>query len=101
VLRFEISLTIINNIGGCMENIKMYPGDNPISELVSDDIYDLLDTRGLIDHKSLRDYKIRSKFKNLRASKFSAGDAIDLIREEYPYLQFDTIRKIVYASRKD
>jgi hypothetical protein len=83
-----------------MRDIKLNPGDNPISELVSDDIYDLLDTRGLIDHKSLRDYKIRSKFKNLRASKFSAGDAIDLIREEYPYLQFDTIRKIVYASRK-
>jgi ribonuclease HIII len=70
--------------------------DNPLSELISDDIYELLSSHGLIDEKSVRDYQIRRKFKYLRASKISAGDAIDVIREEYNYLQFDTIRKIVY-----
>jgi hypothetical protein len=40
--------------------------------------------------------QIRKKFKQLRASKVSAGNAIDAIKEYYPYLQFDTIRKIVY-----
>jgi len=74
--------------------------DNPLSDLISDDIYDLLNTHGLIDEKSVRDYQIRKKFKQLRASKISAGDAIDAIREEYPYLQFDTIRKIVYQISK-
>ena len=70
--------------------------DNPLSELISDDIYELLNSHGLIDDKSVRDFQIRKKFKQLRASKVSAGDAIDAIREHYPYLQFDTIRKIVY-----
>jgi hypothetical protein len=70
--------------------------DNPLSELISDDIYELLNSHGLIDEKSVRDYQIRRTFKSLRASKVSAGDAIDTIRERYPYLQFDTIRKIVY-----
>jgi len=74
--------------------------DNPLSDLISDDIFDLLNTHGLIDEKSVRDYQIRKKFKQLRASKISAGDAIDSIREEYPYLQFDTIRKIVYQISK-
>ncbi len=74
--------------------------ENPLSDLISDDIFDLLNSQGLIDEKSVRDYKIRKKFKQLRASKVSAGDAIDALREEYPYLQFDTIRKIVYQISK-
>jgi hypothetical protein len=74
--------------------------DNPLSELISDDIYELLNSHGLIDEKAVRDYQIRKKFKSLRSGKVSAGDAIDAIREEYPYLQFDTIRKIVYQICK-
>ena len=70
--------------------------DNPLSDLISDDIYELLSSHGLIDDKSVRDFQIRKKFKQLRANKISAGDAIDTIKEFYPYLQFDTIRKIVY-----
>ncbi len=74
--------------------------DNPLSDLISDEIYDLLDSHGLIDQKAVRDYQIRKRFKLLRATKVSAGDAIDTIREDYPYLQFDTIRKIVYQISK-
>ena len=70
--------------------------DNPLSELISDNIYDLLSSHGLIDEKSVRDFQIRKKFKQLRATKVSAGDAIEAIKEHYPYLQFDTLRKIVY-----
>lgn len=70
--------------------------DNPLSELISDDIYELLSSHGLIDEKSVRDFQIRKKFKQLRANKVSAGAAIDAINEHYPNLQFDTIRKIVY-----
>ena len=77
---------------------ELYNDDkqNPLSELISDDIYELLNLHGLISEKSVRDYKIRNKFKQLRAGKVSAGKAIEEIKAEYPYLQFDTIRKIVY-----
>ena len=74
--------------------------DNPIPDLINDDIYELLNSRGLINHKSVRDYQIRKKFKSLRATKLSASDAIDILREDYPYLQFDTIRKIVYQPQR-
>lgn len=74
---------------------------NPIPELISDEIYNILMQHKLIDEKAVRDYLIRKKFKELRAKKISAGDAIDFIRQEYPYLQFDTIRKIVYQISKN
>lgn len=74
--------------------------ENPLSDLISDEVYELLSSKGLIDEKSVRDYQIRTKFKQLRATKVSASDAIDALREEYPYLQFDTIRKIVYQIHK-
>ncbi len=73
---------------------------NPLSDLINDDIYNLLNSRGLINEKSVRDYQIRKKFKQLRSNKVSASEAIDALREEYPYLQFDTIRKIVYQIQK-
>jgi hypothetical protein len=71
---------------------------NPIPELIDDEVYNLLSSRGLINEKSVRDYLIKKRFKNMRDSKMRASDAIDSLREEYPYLQFDTIRKIVYQS---
>lgn len=81
-----------------MENLNINSG-NPLAELISDDIYSLLAGRGLIDEKSVRDYIIRKKFKSLRSQKISASDAIENLRSEYPYLQFDTIRKIVYQPK--
>jgi hypothetical protein len=73
---------------------------NPLSDLISDEVYELLNSRGLINDRAVRDYEIRKKFKSLRAQKFRTGDAIDSLREEYPYLQFDTIRKIVHNPPK-
>ncbi len=74
--------------------------NNPLAELISDEIYDILNTRGLINTKSVRDYKIRKRFDNLRDQEVSAGDAIENIRVDYPYLQFDSIRKIIYNGKK-
>lgn len=69
---------------------------NPLAELISDDVYDLLETHNLLNEKSVRDFQIRRKFRRMRRSEVAAYDAIERLREEYPYLQFDTIRKIVY-----
>lgn len=74
---------------------------NPLSDLISDDIFEILESRGLINERSVRDYRIRKKFKLLRAQKIRTGDAIDALREDYPYLQFDTIRKIVHNPPKN
>jgi hypothetical protein len=71
--------------------------DNPLAELISDDVYDLLCMHRLINNKSLRDFQIRKQFLQLRKIKVSAIEAIATIKECYPYLQINTIRKIVYG----
>lgn len=71
-------------------------GVNPLAELISDEIYDLLENHNLLNEKGVRDFQIRRKFRSMRDMNVPAYDAIEQLREEYPYLQFDTIRKIVY-----
>ena len=83
-----------------MQNTNLEIKNNPLSDLINDSVYELLSSKGLINEKSVRDYLIRKKFKQLRMDKSSASEAIDAIRVEYPYLQFDTIRKIVYQISK-
>jgi hypothetical protein len=69
--------------------------DNPLRELISDEVFFVLQQNKLLDEKAVRDFQIRRTFRTMRET-MSAGDAIDRIQEMYPYLQFDTIRKIVY-----
>ncbi len=70
--------------------------ENPLADLIPDEVYQMLEHHSLLSEKGIRDYHIRMKFKNLRAKEVPACDAIEQLREEYPYLQFDTVRKIVY-----
>jgi len=74
--------------------------ENPISELISDEIYSLLVNKNLINEKNLRDYRIKRKFRELRNNSFSSTEAIEEIRSDYPYLQFDSIRKIIYLGNR-
>jgi hypothetical protein len=84
-----------------MENRELnINNNNPLSDLITDDIYDLLNSRGLFDETSVRDRLIRRKFRMMRDQKHSVGDAIDVLLAEYPYLQFDTIKKIVHHPPK-
>lgn len=71
---------------------------NPIPNLISDEVFAQLRSNRLLDEKQLRDFHIRQIFKTARASRLSAADAIEHVQSEYPYLQFDTIRKIVYRK---
>jgi hypothetical protein len=70
--------------------------DNPLSELISDDIYELLSSYKLLDNKCVRDFQIRTQFKKMRVSGIGASEAITEIKKVHAYLQLDTIRKIVY-----
>ncbi len=69
---------------------------NLLKGLISDEIYDVLSKHQLLSEKGVRDYHIRSRFRSFRDDNVPAYDAIENLRQEFPYLQFDTIRKIVY-----
>lgn len=69
---------------------------NPLSGLISDEVYSILEDHNLLSEKGVRDFQIRQKFRDMRRQNIPAYDAIEMLRDDYPYLQFDTIRKIVY-----
>lgn len=73
---------------------------NPLAGLIGDEVYEVLDSHNLLNEKGVRDYLIRRRFRQMRDEEVPAYDAIENLREEYPYLQFDTIRKIVYKLNK-
>jgi hypothetical protein len=70
---------------------------NPLPELLSDDLFRILDEHNLLNEKGVRDYHIRKRFRELRAEGVPSYEAIESLRDEYAYLQFDTLRKIVYG----
>lgn len=78
----------------------MPPSINPLQGLISADVYEVLDEHGLLNEKGVRDYQMRKQFRAMRDNDVPASDAIEEIREDHPYLQFDTIRKIVYGLRR-
>ena len=73
---------------------------NPLGGLVPDELYQVLDAHNLLNEKGVRDYKIRQQFRSMRSQDVPAYEAIEELREQHPYLQFDTIRKIVYGLRR-
>jgi hypothetical protein len=70
---------------------------NPVAELIPDEVYILLRSNDMINEKAVRDYVIRRAFRELRQQQHvKTTEAIEKIKEIYPYLQLDTIRKIIY-----
>ncbi len=78
--------------------MKRFPAkvENPIRDLISDEIFDLLYYSGYLSETGIRNYLIRKKYKQLKQNKVRAIVAIFNILDEYSYLKYDTIRKIVY-----
>ncbi len=70
---------------------------NPLKSHIPDTVFEFLVKNNLLKEKGVRDYKIRERFKDLRQSH-STQRAIELLQEEYPYLQYETIRKIIYQK---
>jgi hypothetical protein len=70
---------------------------NPVADLIPDEVYSLLRSNDMINEKAVRDYVIRRAFRELRERQnIKTAVAIEKIKEIYPYLQIDTIRKIIY-----
>ncbi len=72
------------------------PNGNPLKGLISNEVYEKLSARNLLHDKAVRDYTLRRRFRQMREADIPAAEAIERLREEHAYLQFDTIRKIVY-----
>jgi hypothetical protein len=71
---------------------------NPLAGLISDEDYRQLQALNLLSDRAIRDYQMRTAFRRMRREQVSAAAALQQLRHDYPYLQLDTIRKIVYHS---
>jgi hypothetical protein len=72
---------------------------NPIANIVPDNMFHALLGMNLLNRKTIRDIEMKRKYNDLRNSGISSIHAIDYLLQEYPYLQFDTMRKIIYSVR--
>lgn len=71
---------------------------NPLADFISDELYAQLRSNDLINEKAVRDYVIRRVFRKIKAEgRMRTAEAMEYIQGLYPYLQVDTIRKIVYG----
>lgn len=70
---------------------------NPLKNHLSDDIFQFLVENNLLREKGIRDFYIRKKFNKLK-DEHPTYHIIELIQEEYPYLQYETVRKIIYQK---
>jgi len=73
--------------------------NNPLKSHIPDYIFEFLIKNNLLNEKGVRDFQIRQRFVNLR-ERHSTQNAIELLQREYPYLQYETIRKIIYQKVK-
>ena len=71
--------------------------NNPLKSILPDETYSFLLKNNLLREKGLRDFKIRQTFFRLKQEN-PTYEIIERLQEEYPYLQYETIRKIIYQK---
>ena len=70
---------------------------NPLKSHIPDSIFEFLVKNNLLNEKGVRDFKIRQKFSSLK-QQHTTQSAIEILQSDYPYLQYETIRKIIYQK---
>jgi len=73
---------------------KRNGNNNPLSDLISDDVFELLHSYDIITDKLIRDYQIRKKFRTLIALNMNPTEASKALVEDYSSLKACTIKKI-------
>lgn len=69
---------------------------NPLEDLISKEIFELLSKEGLLNKKKVREYQIIAKYRQLKSMDVSTQAAMAMLLEEYPDLCFETINKLIY-----
>jgi len=73
--------------------------ENPLSSHIPDQLFDFLVKNNLLSEKGVRDFKIKQEFKSLK-NEYPTHRVLEILQAKYPYLQYETIRKIIYKKIK-
>lgn len=71
---------------------------NPIPHIIPDALFSQLYAMNLLNDKRLRDFEMRYMYEQYK-KEMPSYEAIERVRDDYPYLQFDTVRKIIYSVK--
>lgn len=71
---------------------------NPLDDLISKDVFELLNKEGLLNKKKVREYQIIAKYRQLKSMEVSTQAALGMLLEEFPDLCSDTITKLIYYN---
>lgn len=69
---------------------------NLIVEIIDDELYEKLWEMGMLNEHAIRNYYIRKQFNQLRSQQKPAA-IIEQLRNEFPYLSIESVRKIAYS----
>lgn len=71
---------------------------NPLADIISEKAYNELSSRGLLNKIGVRNHRIKNIVAHEKCNGVSNKDAINKAREHFPYLIFETVRKIVNGN---
>jgi hypothetical protein len=77
------------------KKVTLLPDTNPLADIISDKAYQELYRRGLLNKLGVRNHRIKNIVAYQKSMGMEEADAIDKARESFPYLIFETVRKIV------
>ena len=69
---------------------------NPYVKIISDEQFEALQSIGALNERKVRNSAMRTKYRDLRKTNRQSV-CMDLLMNEYPYLCWDSVRKIVYG----
>lgn len=70
--------------------------ENPIKHLVDDETFMRLSKAGVLNKTAVRNFAIKLKFTEMRKEKKSVQLILALLHQEYPYVGYEALRKIIY-----
>jgi hypothetical protein len=74
--------------------------DNPIVDLIDDETYETLNSRGLLNKKAVQNYQVQKRFDQLIDEGCNLKDSIATLQKEFQFLDFSIINKLSAQVKK-
>lgn len=74
--------------------------ENPLIDLIDDETFETLNSRGLLNKKAIQNYQVQKRFDQLIEEGYVLKDSIAILQKEFPFLDFSIINKLSTQVKK-
>lgn len=74
--------------------------ENPLDDLIDDETFETLNSRGLLNKKAIQSYQVQKRFDLLISEGSSLKESIALLQKEFDFLDFALINKLSSQVKK-